>query len=270
MNGAITMMLACCGLFAAAACVDATVATGGVADRIGFDQRLNRAIPPGLHFRDESGDDIRLSRYFGRSPLVLVFAYFGCSNLCPTVVGNLAANLDRAGAAAGTGYQVIVASIDPGDSPALAAIKKSAYLSGATRNDAGDRWHLLTGSPANIAALADAAGFRYVYDAATHQYAHPAGVVVLTPQGTIARYFFGFDFTPGELRSALDAAAARRIGSPVQRLLLRCFHFEPSGKHSAAVLATLRWTALACLALAVALVFARRRTRGDRTGRSGD
>lgn len=263
-----SVLLVCCWLFCSAA--SAALAPDDRADRIGFEQRLNGAIPPGLHFRDENGTDIRLSSYFGGSPLVLVFAYFGCSSLCPTVVGNLAESLDRTGMPVGTGYQVIVASIDPGDSPALAAMKKSVYLSGAMRSDAGDGWHLLTGSPANIAALADAAGFRYRYDAATHQYAHPAGMIVLTPDGTIARYFFGFGATPAELRSALDAAAARQVGSPVQRLLLRCFHVEPSGKHSAAVLAMLRWAALAtCLALAVAWALARRTVHGDRVGRSG-
>jgi protein SCO1/2 len=264
-----SLVLASCCLFFSASV--AALTPDDLTDRIGFDQRLNGAIPAGLHFRDENGADIRLGNYFGGSPLVLVFAYFGCSSLCPTVVGNLAASLDRTGMAAGTGYQVIVASIDPGDSPALAASKKSAYLSDTGEPDASAGWHLLTGSPANIAALADAAGFRYAYDAATHQYAHPAGMIVLTPQGSIARYFFGFDFTPSELRSALRAAAARQIGSPAQRLLLRCFHLEPSGKHSAAVLALLRGAALAmCLALAAGWALARRSARGKSADRSGD
>jgi protein SCO1/2 len=263
-------MLACCALFAAAACAGAA-APEGAADRVGFEQRLNADIPAGLRFRDEHGADVRLATYFGRSPIVLVFAYFGCSSLCPTVVGNLAETLDRAGMAAGSRYQVIVASIDPGDSPALASTKKAIYLSGMSRPDTGDGWHLLTGSPAAIAALADAAGFHYTYDVDSHQYMHPAGIVVLTPQGTIARYFFGFDFTPDELISALDAAAAKRIGSPVQRLLLRCFHFEPEGKHSAAVIGTLRWAALAtCLALAAAFAAARRRARDDGGSRRRD
>jgi protein SCO1/2 len=256
-------MAACCWLICSA-CAATGLAPADRSDRIGFEQHLNADIPPGLHFRDEHGADVRLGTYFGRSPLVLVFAYFGCSSLCPTVVGNLAETLDRTGIAAGSRYQVIVASIDPGDSPVLAAMKKAVYLSGVSQMDADDGWHLLTGNPANIAALADAAGFRYTYDAVSHQYMHPVGVVVLTPHGTVARYFFGFDFTPNELISALDAAAAKRIGSPVQNLLLRCFHFEPEGRHSVAVLRALRWTALAtCLALAVAFVAARWRSRDD-------
>jgi protein SCO1/2 len=268
---AAVAMLAFCGLFAAAAYAGAAAVPDGIADRIGFEQRLNADIPPGLRFRDEHGADVRMGTYFGRSPIVLVFAYFGCSSLCPTVIGNLAQTLDRTGMAAGSRYQVIVASIDPGDSPTLAAMKKAAYLSGVSRTDTGDGWHLLTGSPANIAALADAAGFRYTYDVRSHQYMHPAGIIVLTPQGTIARYFFGFDFTPDELISALDAAAAKRISSPVQSLLLRCFHLEPGGKHSIAVIEGLRWAALAMsLALAVAFVAARWSSRDDAASRRRD
>ena len=259
-------MAACCWLICSA-CAATGLAPADRSDRIGFEQRLSGAIPPAVRFRDEKGADVKVESYFGRSPLLLVFAYFGCSSLCPTVVGNLVETLDRTGQAAGTGYQVLVVSIDPGDSPALAAVKKAAYLSAAGSGNA-DRWHLLTGSPANIAAVADAAGFHYAYDAATHQYAHPAGFIVLTPEGTIARYFFGFDFTPDELLSALDAAAAKRIGSPVQRLLLRCFHVEPSGKRSAAVLAVLRWAALAtCFALAAILAVGRSRAQRDAASR---
>jgi protein SCO1/2 len=267
---AFVRMLACCCAFVMA-CAAAAMAPENIPARVGFDQRLGAAIPPGLKFRDENGADVRLATYFGRSPSLLVFAYFGCSNLCPTVIGNLAEALDRAGNAAGSRYQVLVVSIDPGDSPGLAATKKAAYLSGAQRPDAGKGWHLLTGSPANIAALTDAAGYRYAYDGDVHQYAHPAGVVVLTPQGTIARYFFGFDYTPGELLAALDAAAAKRIDSPAQRLLLLCFHFEPAGKYGPAVLGALRWSALAaCLALAAAFAAARWSPRRARARRRRD
>ena len=256
-------MLACWFVFATA-CAAAQAPPHDIAARVGFDQHLGRPIPPGLTFHDETGAEVQLATYFGRSPLLLVFAYFGCSNLCPTVIGNLAGALDGDGTA-GSAYQVIVVSIDPGDSPALASEKKSLYLSAAQRS--GNRWHLLTGGPTDIAALAEAAGFGYAYDEASHQYAHPAGVVVLTPQGSIARYFFGFDYTPDELHAALEAAAESRIDSPAQRLLLLCFHLAPAGKYSSAILAALRWTVIAaCLGLAVA--FAARRRSLHRVGAS--
>jgi len=249
------MRMLACWLVFATACAAAQAPPRDIAARVGFDQHLGKPIPPGLTFHDDKGAAVQLGTYFGRSPLLLVFAYFGCSNLCPTVIGNLAGALEGDGAAGP--YQVIVVSIDPGDSPVLAAEKKSVYLSAAQRS--GNRWHLLTGGPTDIAALAEAAGFRYAYDDASHQYAHPAGLVVLTPQGSIARYFFGFDYTPGELHAALEAAAERRIDSPAQRLLLLCFHFAPAGKYSSAILAALRWTVLAaCIGLAVAFAAGRR------------
>ena len=256
-------LLAWCWILAST-CAAAAVGADDIVARLGFDQRLHAVIPGGLHFRDERGTDVRIADYLDRSPLLLVFTYYGCSSLCPTFVGHLVETLERTETTSARRYQIIAVSIDPGDSPAIAAQKKSVYLSGAARVRSED-WHLLTGSPANIAALADAAGFRYGYDVATHQYEHPAGFVVLTPRGTIARYFFGFDYTPRELAAALDEAAARRISSPVQRLLLLCFHIgSPTGKYDATVLRALRWMALAGIASLVALyVAARRRERRD-------
>jgi protein SCO1/2 len=257
-------LLAWCWIFSST-CAAATVAADDTVARVGFDQRLHAVIPGGLHFRDESGADVRIAEYLNRSPLLLVFTYYGCSSLCPTVVGHLVETLDQAETTPAHPYQVIAVSIDPGDSPAIAAQKKSVYLSSRPHGRSGENWHLLTGSPANIAALANAAGFRYAYDVATHQYEHPAGFVVLTPQGTIARYFFGFDYTPRELAAALDGAAARRIASPVQRLLLLCFHIDSTtGKYDAAVLQALRWMAMAGIVSLVALyAAARRRERGN-------
>jgi protein SCO1/2 len=212
---------------------------------VGFDQHLDRLVPQGLEFRDENNRQVRLADYSGGMPLLLVLSYYRCSTLCPTVIANLAAKLGDTGLAAGSQYQVAVVSIDPSDSPALAAARKAAYVaSGAVPAEARG-WHLLTGSAASAAALADSAGFRYAYDAATQQYAHSAGFVVLTPQGRIARYFFGFDFTPADLRHAVDEASAEHIASPVERLLLLCFHFDPAtGRYSADVIWTLRWMGL--------------------------
>jgi protein SCO1 len=231
------------------------------ARRAGFEQRLSAPIPPALAFRDEAAHEVRLGDYFGATPIVLVFAWYGCSTLCPTVVGNVADALGRSGLAPGS-YQVIVASFDPRDAPADAMRMKRRYLAQANV-DAG-AWHLLTGTEAQIATLTHAAGFRYAYDDQTHQYAHPAGIVLLTPQGTIARYFFGFDFTPVALRDAIDAAAVDRIGSPVERLLLVCFHFAPAGPYSARVMQALRIASAAALVASLALFIAMRRRTGAR------
>jgi protein SCO1 len=252
--------------FVAATCCWLVVASGALAhataddlvQRVGFDQHLNRVVPLGLAFRDDDNRAVQLADYFGSVPVVLAFSYYGCSNLCPTVIGNLADALGRTGLQSGTQYRVVVLSIDPGDSPSLAAHSKAAYLQHGS-GETARAWHLLTGGDESIAALTGAAGFRYVYDAATHQYAHPAGVLLLTPGGRIARYFFGFDFTPAQLRQAVEDASEERIASPAERLLLLCFHFDPAGKYSATILQALRWIAAAMLAAALVWTATRRR-----------
>jgi len=240
--------------FAGAALAHLSPAAG--AREAGFEQRLGAHIPPALAFRDEHGARVRLADYYGSAPIVLVFAWYGCTTLCPTVVGNLARALERSGLAPGS-YQVIVASIDPRDAPADALRMKRRHVA-----DAGDdarAWHLLTGGENSIAALTSAVGFRYVYDDDTHQYAHPAGLVLLTPQGDIARYVFGFDYTPARLRAAVEAAAAHEIASPVDRLLLLCFHFAPTGRYSGLVLQTLRIASVVLILAALAVLLAKRR-----------
>jgi protein SCO1 len=250
----------------AAACCWLVVASGALAhaiaddlvQRAGFDQHLNRVVPLGLAFRDDDNRAVQLADYFGSVPVVLAFSYYGCSNLCPTVIGNLADGLRRSGLQPGTQYRVVVVSIDPGDSPLLAAHSKAAYLERES-GETARAWHLLTGGGESIAPLTRAAGFRYAYDADTHQYAHPAGVLLLTPGGRIARYFFGFDFTPAQMRRAVEDASEERIASPAQRLLLLCFHFDPAGKYSATILQALRWIALAMLGAALVWTATRRR-----------
>jgi protein SCO1/2 len=237
-----------------------------LAHDVGFDQHLNEVLPLRLAFRDEAGRSVRLDDYFGASPVILAFSYYGCGTLCPVVMGNLADKLDRLRRTADTPLQVVIVSFDPGDSPALAATKKVALLNPAP-DRRGQNWHLLTGNSAEIDALTRAAGFRYAYDGATHQYAHPAGIVVVTPQGRISRYFFGFDFSAWALRGALAKAADERIATPVQRLLLLCFHYDPvTGKYSTTILETLR--AMASLMLLAVLAWLASRFRRERRAAS--
>jgi protein SCO1/2 len=253
----------CCSLVAGGAC--AYVTPADLSRRVGFDQRLGEPIPPELSFRDETGRTVKLADYYGAAPIVLVFAWYGCTTLCPTVVANLVDALDRSGLAPDA-YQVVVASIDPRDSAADAARMKRIVLADARSATRPNAWHLLTGTEAAIAALTGAAGFRYAYDGQSHQYAHPAGIVLLTPRGTVAHYLFGFDFTPAQLHEVVAAAALSRIVSPVDRLLLLCFHFAPSGKYSEEVLDGLRVGSVAMLlGGAVLFVVLHRRTRGTRS-----
>ena len=222
------------------------------AERAAYEQRLSESLPSGSVFRDETGRTIRLSDYYGGAPIVVVFGWYGCTTLCPTVVDNLVRALSGSGLAPDE-YTVVVASIDARDSPADASRMKRIWLDHAASAEA-QRWHLLTGTEPAITALAQGAGFHYDYDADSHQYAHPAGIIVVTPTGTISRYFFGFGFTPAELRAALGSAAAERVASPVERLLLLCFHFSPAGRYGDAVMAGLRWTSVGLLVAGLPLL----------------
>lgn len=221
-----------------------------LAAEAGFTQRPGTQLPGALAFRDETGHATRLGDYYGNVPIVLAFAWFGCTTLCPTVVRNLAQTLGRAGVAAG-GYRVLVASIDPRDAANDALRMKRLALAG---DPGATRWHFLTGSDDAIAKLTRAAGFRYAYDDESHQYAHPIGLLIVTPQGRISRYVPGFDFTPADLRRALAAAAQDDVASPVDRLFLRCFHFAPTGRYGETVMWALRSASIGLLAFAVALV----------------
>jgi protein SCO1/2 len=240
------------------------------AGTVEFAQRLGDSVPAELRFLDERGNAVQLGDYLGTGPLGLVFSYYSCSNLCPTQIRNLAQRLAQTSGAAANHAQMLVVSIDPMDSPALASQAKHRYLDVLLSRERAARWHFLSGAPADIARLTQSLGFRYGYDQATHQYAHPAGFALITPEGKIARYFFGYDYTADELGHAFDQAAIRRISSPIERLLLVCFHYDlASAPYSALIIGVLRAvsiaTLLGLLALTSVLIWRahRRRTMGS-------
>jgi protein SCO1/2 len=257
------LALAVCAGLAANPAAGAEGAPGGFAERVGFEQRLDQRIAFGLVFRDERGERVRLADYLGTSPAALLFAYYGCSNLCPTVIRNLGERLAGVPGPGARNLQVIVVSIDPRDTPAQAAEMKARYPGNASAQAA--RWHFLTGGEPEISELARAAGFRYAYDPGSGQYAHAAGVVLLTPGGRIAQYLLGFGFTSAQLGQAIESAAARRIAPAADQLLLLCFHYDPFiGRTGAIALAALRAIAVAGLA-GFAFVVVRRARRRERT-----
>ncbi len=182
----------------------AVLARPGYTGSADFVQHLGERIPAGLAFRDEHGTAVRLERYLGSAPVALILTYYRCTNLCPMQVRKLAQRIAAAPGGAADA-QVIVVSIDPLDTPALADRAKQQFLEGLLPVGAADRWHFLSGAQPEIAALAEALGFRYGYDEATRQFAHPAGFAMITADGKISRYFFGFDYTAADLSAAFDA-----------------------------------------------------------------
>jgi protein SCO1/2 len=208
---------------------------------LGFEPHPGAQVPLELAFRDESGQPVTLGAYFGTRPVILTLNYLSCPNLCPLMLRNLAGDLDGLPFTLGEQYTVLTVSIDPRDTPALAAHARQTALGASDHPETAAGWKVLTGTHANIDRLADAVGFRYAYDADQDEYAHPAGVIVLTPDGKVSRYLYGLDYSPLDLRLALVEAAERRIGSLVDQALLLCYHYEArTGRYTPLVLNAVR------------------------------
>ncbi len=234
---------------------------------VGIDQRLNERLPLDLRFRDETGRDVALGDFFGKRPVVLALVYYNCPMLCTQVLNGLLASLNVVSLEAGRDFDVVAVSFDPRETPPMAAAKKEAYLSRYQHPEAANGWHFLTGEPGAIAALTQAAGFRYRFDEKLGQFAHASAVMVATPDGRLARYFYGIEYAPRDLRLGLVEASNGKIGTPVDSILLYCFHYDPtSGKYGAVVLNIMRLAGLATvLAIAAAMiVLSRRRARAVR------
>lgn len=238
---------------------------------VAFEQQLGARVPLAAGFTDESGHSAGLAQFLDGKPAVLVLGYDACPNLCSTVRAALVQTL--ATMKPGVPYTVLAVSIDPAETPAALVRARRTTPDLATNDHAGSNWRFLTGESGAITALAQSVGFHYVYDAALGQYAHAAGIVVLTPNGAVARYFLGVDYPPAELRRSLDDAAGERTGTRVPPLLLRCFHYDPAtGTYSltveaaARVLGTVTVLALGSL---IALLW-RRERRGQRKARAVD
>jgi protein SCO1 len=235
---------------------------------VGIDQRLDAQVPLDLVFRDESGQPVELGRYFGSKPVILSLAYYECPMLCTLVLNGMASALKVLSFDVGNQFEVITVSFNPADTPQLAAAKKQTILKEYGRPDAGRGWHFLTGDAAAIERLTSAVGFHYTALPEQQQFAHAAGIMVLTPRGKIARYFYGVEFAPRDLRLGLIEAADNHIGSPVDQLLLFCFHYDPAtGKYGALAINSVRaGGVLTVLALGTFLVVMWRRERAQQTG----
>jgi len=239
---------------------------------IGFDQRLDEHLPLDTPLRDEQGRAVQLGEYFGRRPVVLVFAYYDCPMLCTLAINGLSSALKVLSLDPGADFEIVTVSIDPRDTPAAAAAKKAGYLERYKRAGAAAGWHFLTGDQPSIDRLTKAAGFRYAWDPATKQFAHPTGIIVLTPDGRMARYLFGIEYGPRDLRLAIVEASAGKVGSPVDALLLYCYHYDPmTGRYGIAIMRGMRIAGAATvLALGGFIVVMLRRERRQRWATSSN
>lgn len=200
--------------------------------QVGIDQKLNGQIPLDLTFRDEHGKLVQLRQFFGQKPVILSLVYFNCPMLCTQVLNGLAGSLKLQSLDAGKDFNVLTVSIDPTDKPLVAEARQEMYTGMYGRAGAAQGWHFLTGEDAQIHSLADAAGFRYAFDPDSKQYAHASAILVLTPEGKISRYLYGISYPSRDLRLALVEASEGKIGSPVDAILLFCYHYDPhTGKY---------------------------------------
>ena len=230
---------------------------------VDFEQKLDQQVPLDLVFHDESGKPVRLGEYVRERPVILNFVYFKCRDLCPMLLDGLVRSLRTLAFDMGKQFDVLTVSFDPSDTAALAAAKRTDYLGQYRRPGAEAGWHFLTGDPSSIHRLTQTVGFRYTYDARSGEFGHATGIVLLTPQGVVSRYFYGIDFSPRDLRLGLIEAGSGKIGSPIDQLLLFCYHYDPaSGKYTLLVTRVVQIAAAATVLILVAgFIFLLRRER---------
>jgi protein SCO1/2 len=199
---------------------------------VGLDQKLGSSIPLDLTFRDEHGHPVALRQLFGQKPVILTLVYYQCPMLCTEVLNGLLRSAKSLPLEIGKDFSIVTVSIDPSERPVLAEVKHDLYAGLYGRPGAPQGWHFLTGDEAQIKVLAQAVGFRYAYDSASGQFAHPSGIMVLTPAGKLARYFYGIGYPSRDLRLGLVEASQEKIGSPIDQILLYCYHYDPAtGKY---------------------------------------
>jgi protein SCO1/2 len=231
-------------------------------------QRLNEPIPPEIIFRDENGKAVRLGDYFGTKPIVLSLVYFDCPALCTEVLNGELRTMKAITLDLGKDFDAITVSFEPKDTPELAKAKRDVYAGQYGRPGARENWHFLTGDQPSIDALTQAVGFHYAYDSASRQYAHAAAILVLTPHGRIARYFYGVQYPGRDVRLGLVEASEGKIGTPTDHALLYCYQYDPAtGKYGLIVMNVVRAAGvLTVLVLGIFMFVMFRRERNHPSG----
>lgn len=230
---------------------------------VGIDQKLNEQLPLDLVFKNERGEDVKLADYFGKKPVMISLVYYECPMLCNQVLNGMVSAFRVMNFSPGKEFDVVTVSFDSRETATHATNKKKVYvdyLPEAKRAGATAGWHFLTGDDANIKRLTEAIGFRYNFDAASNQFAHGSAIFVATPQGKLARYFYGIEYAPKDVRLGLIEASANKIGSPMDKLMLYCYHYDPAtGKYGAAVINLIRIGGMLTLVAMVGMFFVMRR-----------
>lgn len=217
---------------------------------IGIDQKLNAQIPLDTVFRDETGASVPLRTFFGTKPVILAPVYYRCPMLCSQILSGVVAGLRPLSLKPGRDFEVVAISFDPSDTPAEAALKRNRYSHSYSSRAGTNGWHFLVGDQASIAAVMQSIGFHYRWDPVNKMFVHASGVMVITPEGRVARYLYGVEYQPKDFELSLVEASHNQIGSAVDRILLFCYHYDPkTGKYGAVVINSVKTGAILILVL---------------------
>jgi protein SCO1/2 len=228
----------------------------GPLEKVNIEQKLGARLPLESAFKDENAQDVLLGDYYQDRPVIQALVYYECPMLCTLVVNGLVKTLKTLKLTPGKDFEVVIVSFDPDETPELARPKKEIYLKEYGRPETADGWHFLTGSAESIAELTEASGFSYAYDAKSGEFAHASAIMVVTPEGKIARYLFGIDYPATELRLALIHASDGKIGNLIDQVLLYCFHYDPvSGQYSLAIMNLVRLGGLVIMIVIGGFIF---------------
>ena len=227
-------------------------------EKAGIEQKLNEQLPVDAVFKDENGKEVRLGDYFGKRPVILAFVYFECPMLCNEVLNGLTGSLKSLSFDAGKEFDVVAISFDAreNDKPDLAKNKKASYMKRYERPGTENGWHFLTGTQSEIDKVTKAAGFNYYWDAKSEQFAHAGGIMITTPEGKLARYIYGIDYAPKDIKFGVMESAESKIGNPAEQLMLYCYHYDPStGRYGLSILKVMRLGGIVTLIALGAMFF---------------
>lgn len=231
---------------------------------VGIEQNLDAQLPLDTVFVDENGKEVQLNQYFGKKPVVIVLVYYECPMLCNEVLNGLVRSLKPLNQTVGKEFDVVAISFDAREKSEVAKAKKETYVANYGRESSKDGWHFLTGSQESIDKITQTVGFKYQWDETTKQFAHAGGVQVATPDGKLARYFYGIEYAPKEIQFGLIEASKYKIGSAVEQLVLYCFHYDPStGRYGFVIMRAMRLAGIFTVVGLAALIFILWRFRGS-------
>jgi protein SCO1/2 len=225
---------------------------------VGIQQKLNEQISPDIEFKNEDGQTVKIGEYFGKRPVVLALVYYECPMLCSEVLNGLTGSLKALSFTAGKEFDVVAISFDAreNDKPGLGKNKKESYVKRYGREGTENGWHFLTGTQDSIDKITQAVGFKYTWDEKTQQFAHAGAIMILTPEGKLSKYLYGIDYAPKDVKLAILESSENKIGSPVDQLMLYCFHYDPAtGKYGLAVMRVMRVAGLLTLFGLGAMIF---------------